>query len=301
MSKDPIGYQHDCAICGRAVRVRTPKAGDGSYQVPYKHKAPNGYSCNGHLHEAVPIGKGFEPEDVIKYEEELRKRKQQERDLTGKAMKNQDHRPQKGWWAPGEYFCTCTVCGTLFVGDKRAGVCAVCAYAEPDGSDLTHLTLKEALAYARKTRGLIDTAMAQEIERDAISTLEVDPAYACSECGAQCEDLLSPVCFDCRQKMMLVPIEEHKRLQARITKLRWALGRSAHQTRVLKKESVQLDQVIDLATAYIADVSGTCPMDLFDDLDWDDCEKVCANGSISQDEVMTGCWRRYFMDKAGGK
>lgn len=41
-----------------------------------------------------------------------------------------DTRPQKGWWAPGNYLNTCDVCGCKFIGDKRAGWCADCAYDE---------------------------------------------------------------------------------------------------------------------------------------------------------------------------
>ena len=128
--------------------------------------------------------------------------------------------------------------------------------------------------------------------------LEVDPAYACSKCGAQCEDVMSPVCFACRQKMMLIPIDEHKRLQARIEKLRWALGRSANQVRQLKKETRQRDQIINLAVAHITDHVGTCPVDHFENLDWDDCEIVCADGSVSQDEIIAKCWVRYFREQA---
>ncbi len=39
-----------------------------------------------------------------------------------------DSRPQKGWWAPGNYLQICKKCGDEFVGDKRAGLCADCAY-----------------------------------------------------------------------------------------------------------------------------------------------------------------------------
>lgn len=39
-----------------------------------------------------------------------------------------DLRPPKGSWAPGDYFCRCSKCGSLFLGDKRALACADCAY-----------------------------------------------------------------------------------------------------------------------------------------------------------------------------
>lgn len=42
----------------------------------------------------------------------------------------EDDRPKKGWWAPGSYINQCRRCGLYFVGDKRAGNCADCAYDE---------------------------------------------------------------------------------------------------------------------------------------------------------------------------
>lgn len=41
-----------------------------------------------------------------------------------------DERTRKGAWAPGYYSNRCVICGEDFVGDKRALVCADCAYAE---------------------------------------------------------------------------------------------------------------------------------------------------------------------------
>ena len=45
-------------------------------------------------------------------------------------MKRLDLRPAIGWWSPGggEYTVTCNQCKCMFVGDKRAGHCADCAY-----------------------------------------------------------------------------------------------------------------------------------------------------------------------------
>lgn len=40
----------------------------------------------------------------------------------------QDSRPARGWYAPGEYMNVCRICGDHFIGDKRAGHCADCAY-----------------------------------------------------------------------------------------------------------------------------------------------------------------------------
>ena len=41
----------------------------------------------------------------------------------------QDTRPQLGWWAPGEYLNLCHRCNAYFIGDKRSGLCADCAYS----------------------------------------------------------------------------------------------------------------------------------------------------------------------------
>ena len=40
-----------------------------------------------------------------------------------------DTRPGRGLWAPGEYLCACVQCSDPFIGDKRAGHCADCAYS----------------------------------------------------------------------------------------------------------------------------------------------------------------------------
>ena len=43
-----------------------------------------------------------------------------------------DRRPRKDWWAPGDYFGRCVICGQQFIGDKRAGHCAPCAYGDDE-------------------------------------------------------------------------------------------------------------------------------------------------------------------------
>jgi hypothetical protein len=47
-----------------------------------------------------------------------------------------DRRDKRGGWAPGRYLCTCSqpshVGAKRFTGDKRATICADCAYAKPD-------------------------------------------------------------------------------------------------------------------------------------------------------------------------
>lgn len=43
----------------------------------------------------------------------------------------EDDRPRKGSWAPGGYICKCMQCKETFTGDKRAMMCADCAYETP--------------------------------------------------------------------------------------------------------------------------------------------------------------------------
>lgn len=44
----------------------------------------------------------------------------------------EDSRPQRYGWAPGKYLNHCRNCPDDFIGDKRATICADCAYAKPD-------------------------------------------------------------------------------------------------------------------------------------------------------------------------
>jgi hypothetical protein len=43
-----------------------------------------------------------------------------------------DKRPKRYSWAPGDYLLICPTCHEHFAGDKRANLCADCAYALPD-------------------------------------------------------------------------------------------------------------------------------------------------------------------------
>lgn len=43
-----------------------------------------------------------------------------------------DKRPMRYSWAPGGYYHKCANCHEEFCGDKRAVICADCAYAMPD-------------------------------------------------------------------------------------------------------------------------------------------------------------------------
>ena len=54
-------------------------------------------------------------------------------------MPKRDSRPQKGWYAPGEYLVMCRRCRDYFIGDKRAFLCADCAYGEKPLASAGHL------------------------------------------------------------------------------------------------------------------------------------------------------------------
>lgn len=47
---------------------------------------------------------------------------------TEPSAPKKDDRPQRHGWAPGKYFGTCPTCAEDFIGDKRATMCADCAY-----------------------------------------------------------------------------------------------------------------------------------------------------------------------------
>lgn len=44
----------------------------------------------------------------------------------------EDDRPKRFGWAPGGYTGICDICDSSFIGDKRASICADCAYDLPD-------------------------------------------------------------------------------------------------------------------------------------------------------------------------
>ena len=45
---------------------------------------------------------------------------------------NKDERPARGGWASGNYYNKCLTCNEGFLGDKRAKVCASCAYSDSE-------------------------------------------------------------------------------------------------------------------------------------------------------------------------
>jgi len=49
---------------------------------------------------------------------------------TRNDIAQKDDRPKYGRWAPGDYHSQCIKCGQHFIGDKRAMVCADCAYGQ---------------------------------------------------------------------------------------------------------------------------------------------------------------------------
>jgi hypothetical protein len=48
--------------------------------------------------------------------------------------------PQFGWWAPGDYCRCCFECNEHFLGDKRAGRCADCAYKLKEDIELMKIS-----------------------------------------------------------------------------------------------------------------------------------------------------------------
>lgn len=59
-------------------------------------------------------------------------------------MKPYDPRPQRFGWAPGTYLNTCRECKQSFEGDKRASMCADCAYSiTPEYIERPELTKNE--------------------------------------------------------------------------------------------------------------------------------------------------------------
>jgi hypothetical protein len=53
--KPAMGYFHCCAVCGRPVRTKVPKGGDGSELVPWKHNTEAGAPCDGDQYVAEPL------------------------------------------------------------------------------------------------------------------------------------------------------------------------------------------------------------------------------------------------------
>ena len=70
-----------------------------------------------------------------------------------------DPRPKKGGWAPGSYTAICKDCDKHFVGDKRAWICADCAYQtspqHPGNSTKTLLTIEQVRHRLSTTHVLI--------------------------------------------------------------------------------------------------------------------------------------------------
>lgn len=66
----------------------------------------------------------------------------------------EDSRPQRGWWAPGSYMNCCVECGEAFIGDKRAGSCADCAYREAADDSTKRETNTEGVCSSALVRGV---------------------------------------------------------------------------------------------------------------------------------------------------
>lgn len=78
----------------------------------------------------------------------------------------EDSRPPRYSWAPGEYLCTCFSCQEYFAGDKRAGLCADCAYALPDPEPFNAAEMESTLTEAEYHLGRWESfgrAVAKEV------------------------------------------------------------------------------------------------------------------------------------------
>jgi len=56
-----------------------------------------------------------------------------------------DKRPMNKTWAPGGYTAKCRECGVSFIGDKRAFMCAPCAYGDNECCIITRDNGEEIL------------------------------------------------------------------------------------------------------------------------------------------------------------
>ena len=80
-----------------------------------------------------------------------------------------DKRPQRYFWAPGAYVHQCRDCGCNFCGDKRALMCADCAYAKPDPENPDYVNEDQIALDAAKEHDRLCSALRQAlVERDAL-------------------------------------------------------------------------------------------------------------------------------------
>ena len=70
----------------------------------------------------------------------------------------------------------------------------------------------------------------------------------------------------------------------------------ATDAELILSETARLGRVIQLMAEELTHISGSCPADCRG-ANWDDCETVCAQKELSQDEIITNCWIRYFTEK----
>jgi len=92
----------------------------------------------------------------------------------------EDKRLKRGGWAPGNYYGTCFKCKDEFVGDKRALICADCAYSEEHEKEFSD----------RYIRRRIDTALdlikrANQILDDVYSEITKKQPRQHSACGTK--------------------------------------------------------------------------------------------------------------------
>ncbi|WP_395175558.1 hypothetical protein [Roseibium alexandrii] len=85
-----------------------------------------------------------------------------------------DQRPQKGMWAPGNYWCTCHKCKKQFTGDKRAITCAECAYSEagPEAATDVEIDIVARLREACNGHPNAEIPWPHRLLHDAIAEIE---------------------------------------------------------------------------------------------------------------------------------
>jgi hypothetical protein len=91
--------------------------------------------------QPCPMGCGRITEDVgggpceacwQEVDENESERRKVDTSFINKVGIKRDRRKKLGGWGPGRYQCRCIECNTIFLGDKRAVVCADCAYGQQD-------------------------------------------------------------------------------------------------------------------------------------------------------------------------
>lgn len=82
-----------------------------------------------------------------------------------------DQRPQRFAWAPGNYSCKCWTCGKAFIGDKRAALCAPCAYND---AGVAQAVTRAETEIARWTRIAVDADECRETAEARVKEVQAE-------------------------------------------------------------------------------------------------------------------------------